>query len=180
MTNREVVDFSQARKRLIGFSDGRKCLLEMLCYPLGRCWRLHKNCQKKRLFQDMITAYLLKGSVVSVFQIIQLWISWCQLKQRKKVAYLIISQGVLVLVGVKNQSALGYNATRRTDAREQGVKLRGLFNDQGVIHRGRRRTRRRAPSSICIILWNTKSNSSCHPWSSIFLTCVTDVFNLGK
>ena len=37
MTNREVVDFSQARKRLIGFSHGRKCLLEMLCYPLGRC-----------------------------------------------------------------------------------------------------------------------------------------------
>ena len=30
-------DFSQARKRFIGFSDGRKCLLEMLCYPLGRC-----------------------------------------------------------------------------------------------------------------------------------------------
>lgn len=67
----------------------------------------HKNCQKKRLFQDMITAYLLKGSVVSVFQIIQLWISWCQLKQTKKVAYLIISLEVLVLLGVKNQSALG-------------------------------------------------------------------------
>ena len=37
----------------------------------------HKICQKKRLFQDMITAYLLKGSVISVFQIIQLWIPWC-------------------------------------------------------------------------------------------------------
>ena len=107
MTDRQVVEFSQARKRFIGFSDGRKCLLEVLCYPLGRCWRLHENCQKKRLFQDMITAYLLKGSVVSVFQIIQLWISWCQLKQRKKVAYLIISLKVLVLLGVKNQSALG-------------------------------------------------------------------------
>ena len=37
MTNRQVVDFSQVRKRFIGFSNGTKCLLEMLCYPLGRC-----------------------------------------------------------------------------------------------------------------------------------------------
>ena len=94
----------------------------------------------------------------------------------------------------KKKGGLSYNFTgstcvircqesvrpRKTDARQQGVKVRGLFNDEGVIHRGRRRTRRKAPSSIRIIFRNTKTNSSCHPWSSIFLTSVTDVFNLGK
>ena len=105
MSNRQVVDFLQARKRFIGFSDGPKCLLEMLCYPLERCWHPLYTWFSQKILEE--AAYLLKGNVVSVFQIIQLWISWCQLKQRKKVANLIISLEVLVLLGVKNQSALG-------------------------------------------------------------------------
>ena len=58
MTNRQVVDFSQAHKRFIGFSDGPKCLLEMLCYPLGRCWRpLYTWFSQKLLEEAFIPGY---------------------------------------------------------------------------------------------------------------------------
>ena len=62
----------------------RCCVIHWDVFDARLTHGFHKNCQKKSLFQDMITAYLFEGSVVSVFQIIQLWISWCQLKPKKK------------------------------------------------------------------------------------------------